>query len=377
MIYLDNAATTGKKPETVIKAVNNALYKLSANPGRSGHKISINAASAVYNSRQKTSDFFSSSGPENVVFTANCTESLNFVIKGLLERGDKCVTSDIEHNAVMRPLFSLGADFKIAAVTENEDETYENFKNIITEDTKLVICTAGSNVLGLKPPIKRIGLLCKEMGIPFAVDAAQGAGVIPINMKEYGIDYLCIAAHKGLYAPMGVGVLIADKPIKKTIIEGGTGTMSESLIQPDMMPEKFESGTVNTPAIAAISAGIDFISKKGINNIYKHEMQLCKTLYFALKNNPDVLLYTNSFNGNNYLPVISFNVKNLTSMETAAYLDGKGIAVRAGLHCAPSAHKKIGTLDIGTVRVSPSVFTTRNEIEYLIKAVNEIKYKKY
>ena len=240
MIYFDNAATTGHKPKSVINAVNYALTNLSANPGRSGHSISQNAATAVYSARQKLSDFFGSTGVETVVFTYNCTQSINFVLKGVLENGDHIVVSDLEHNAVMRPLEKMRVSYTQAIVSlEDDDITVENFKNSVKENTKMIFCTAVSNVLGKILPLKKIGQFCNEKGIIFAVDAAQGAGVIPINMKEMHIDFLCIAAHKGLYCPMGLGVLIARKSIEKTIIEGGTGTESLKFSQPEYLPEKF------------------------------------------------------------------------------------------------------------------------------------------
>ncbi len=373
MIYLDNAATTGKKPISVINANQNALKLMSANPGRSGHTLSMKAADTVYSTRKKVSDFFNALGPERVVFTLNCTESLNFVIKGVLSRGEKCVVSDMEHNAVMRPLCALGADIRVATVEEDPNTTFENFKANIDGNTKLVICTAGSNVTGLKTPISQIGKYCREKGVLFAVDAAQGAGVIPIDMKNQCIDYLCVAAHKGLYAPMGIGILIANADIKKTLIEGGTGTSSESYEQPDMMPERFESGTVNVPAIAALSAGIDFVLGMGIEKIYKHEVLLINRIYKYLAEENIAAVYRGFADSSMYLPVLSFNIKGKTSTETAAYLNSKGIAVRAGLHCAPSAHKKLGTLDTGTVRISTSVFNSQSEIDKVISVLKAIK----
>ena len=234
MIYLDNAATTGKKPPEVIRAVDNALRIYSANPGRGGHKPSMSASAAVYSVRKKLADFFGASGPENVVFTMNCTHSINTVLKGVLKKGDHAVTSSLEHNAVVRPLVKTGAAFDVAAVSLTDDNlTLSEFERKIRPETRLVICTGASNVLGKTLPIGKIGALCRARGVLFAVDAAQTAGVLPINMREMNIDYLCIAPHKGLYAPMGVGVLICEQPIENTLIEGGTGTNSAETVQPD------------------------------------------------------------------------------------------------------------------------------------------------
>lgn len=374
MIYLDNAATTGRKPTGVIKAVGGALRELSANPGRSGHTASLKTADAVYSVREKTAELFGASGAENVVFTLNCTHSINCVIKGVLKAGEHAVTSSLEHNSVMRPLIKQQIPFDTAYVSLTDDRaTLRDFEKKIRPETKLVICTGASNVLGKTLPITEIGALCRDRGVLFAVDAAQIAGVIPINMRQMNIDFLCIAPHKGLYAPMGIGVLICEKPIKNTIIEGGTGTNSAELVQPDSLPERLESGTVNVPAIMGISAGIDYVKQIGINKIYSHEMKLIRYLYRELSKIERVQLYTPEPTDVMYAPVLSFNVYGKTSTEVSQYLSDNGIAVRGGLHCAPFAHRQIGTLDSGAVRVSVAAFNTPSEIGSLIKAIKEIR----
>ena len=374
MIYFDNAATTGKKPTEVIRAVDGALRELSANPGRSGHNASLKAADAVYSVREKTAEFFGASGAENVVFTLNCTHSINCVIKGVLKKGEHAVTSSLEHNSVMRPLIKEEIPFDTAYVSLADDSlTLREFERKIRPNTRLVICTGASNVLGKTLPIAEIGALCRERGVLFAVDAAQIAGVMPINMRQMNIDYLCVAPHKGLYAPMGIGVLICQKPIENTIIEGGTGTNSAELVQPEGLPERLESGTVNVPEIMGLSAGIDYVKGVGIKKIYSHEMKLIRYLYKELSKNDRVQLYTPEPKDGLYAPVLSFNVYGKTSAEVSQYLNGKGIAVRGGLHCAPSAHRQIGTLDIGAVRVSVAAFNTPAEITSLIKAIKQIK----
>ena len=365
MIYFDNAATTGHKPQSVINAVNFALKNLCANPGRSGHTLSENAAMAVYNARKKTAEFFGSDGAETVVFTANCTTSINYVLKGVLSQGDHVVISDLEHNAVMRPLKAMNVDFTMANVSLNDDEkTLDNFKKAIKPNTKMVFCTAASNVFGKILPIKKIGELCRSRGILFGVDAAQASGVIPIDMQNMNIDYLCIAAHKGLYCPMGLGILIARGPIKKTVIEGGTGTDSINFIQPDTLPEMLESGTINLPAIVSVGAGIDFV-KQHSKCLLGYENNLVKRLYRGLRDS-NIVFYTNPENPG-YAPVICFNVADLPSEHSAGLLNKSGFALRAGLHCAPTAHKKIGTLKQGAVRFSPSAFNTSGEVDMLIK----------
>ena len=374
MIYFDNAATTGKKPTEVIRAVDGALRELSANPGRSGHNASLKTADAVYSVREKTAEFFGASGAENVVFTLNCTHSINCVIKGVLKKGEHAVTSSLEHNSVMRPLIKEEIPFDTAYVSLADDSlTLREFERKIRPNTRLVICTGASNVLGKTLPIAEIGALCRERGVLFAVDAAQIAGVMPINMRQMNIDYLCVAPHKGLYAPMGIGVLICEKPIENTIIEGGTGTNSAELVQPEGLPERLESGTVNVPEIMGLSAGIDYVKGVGIKKIYSHEMKLIRYLYKELSKNDRVQLYTPEPKDGDYAPVLSFNVHGKTSAEVSQYLNGKGIAVRGGLHCAPLAHRQIGTLDIGAVRVSVAAFNTPAEITSLIKAIKQIR----
>ena len=363
MIYFDNAATTGKKPENVIKAVNNAMITLSANPGRSGHNLSSKAAEAVFSVREKIANFFGADGPEQVCFTQNCTHSLNCVIKGITSKGNRILTSSLEHNAVMRPIKKTGLGYDNVLVDFSDDDvTLSRFESKIMPNTKLLICTGASNVFGKTLPIKKIGELCHRKGVYFAVDSAQIAGVMPINMKEMNIDFLCIAPHKGLYAPMGTGILICRKNLNDTIIEGGTGTNSEDYNQPDVLPEKIESGTVNLPGIMGIGAGIDFVKNLGYKKIYNHEIQLIEELYNGLKKNKNIILYTPSPKKYGYAPVLSFNYKGLSSGETAKILSINGIAVRSGLHCAPIAHKSVGTLEEGTVRVSVSVYNNHKEI---------------
>lgn len=378
MIYLDNAATSGTKPERVINAVNLALRKYSANPGRSGHKLSLEASQLIFEARSAVKDFFAADLEENVVFTMNCTHAINIVIKGVLQGGDHVITSDLEHNAVMRPLERLKKENKItydiAEVDMYDDnKTADNFKKLITPKTKLIICTGASNVLGHILPIEKIGKLCHDNNVLFAVDAAQTAGVVPINMQKQNIDFLCVAAHKGLYAPMGAGILIARKPIPYTIIEGGTGTASLSLVQPDDMPEKLESGTVSLPLIAGIKAGIGFVKSMGIEKIYSHEFNLSEYLYDHLKRLPNIEIYSPYPRFFHTAPVISFNIKDKTSDEIAGILNSKNIAVRAGLHCAPLAHKNTLTEQNGSVRVSLGVFNTKKELDYLVNVLKIIK----
>ena len=377
MIYFDNAATTGIKPKVVVEAVKNALEHYSANPGRSGHSASIKTAEAVYKTREKLSEFFGSDGPETVVFTQNCTHSANCVIKGILKKGDHCIISSLEHNAVVRPLVKTGISYSVADVSlEDDDITVENFRSLIKPNTRLIFCMGASNVWGKILPIEKIGKLCREKGILFAVDAAQTAGVIPIDMKKQNIDFLCMAPHKGLYAPMGIGVLIARKNLPQTIIEGGTGTNSLELFQPPRLPERLESGTLNVPAVLGVLAGLDYVSKIGIRRLYESELSLIVKLYRELKMMPQIVLYTPLPAPNSYAPLLSFNLKDSDSSKVANLLSQNNIAVRGGLHCSPFAHRQMGTQNMGAVRVSVASFNNGAEIDGFISVLRSKILKK-
>ena len=377
MIYLDNAATTSPKPKIVLRACDYALKELCANPGRSGHALSVKAADAVYKCRVKAADFFGLEDPERVVFTKNCTEALNTVIKGLSLENCEVITSCFEHNSVARPLFSLkkrGVKTRIAKVYfGDKQKTVESFRSLITDKTRLIICTHASNVCGTVLPIKEIGELCRERNIPFAVDGAQSAGMIPIDMKRDNIDFLCLPGHKGLYGPMGTGLLLCKGDLPDTLTEGGTGNLSHTLFQPDDLPERLESGTINVPGIAGLSAGIDFVKKTGLSRINRHEKQLCTILFGALSDNKSITLYGEDPAVSDTAPVVSFNIRDIPSEQVSAELSARGIAVRAGLHCAPFAHEALGSLKTGTVRVSFSVFNTPDEAKFLIKSIENIQ----
>ncbi len=374
MIYLDNAATSGKKPQAVVNSVKYALENLNANAGRSGHLLSLRASEEIYRARELAADFFGADDAAQVVFTQNCTHSINQVLKGVLKSGDRVIVSDLEHNAVMRPLNKMGIGFSVAEVSFYDDNlTISAFERLITADTKMIFVTAASNVWGKKLPLAKLGALCKSRGLQFGVDAAQGAGIMTVNMRDMGIDYLCIAPHKGLYAPMGLGILIARRPIENTLIEGGTGTNSLELTQPMELPERLESGTVNLPAIMGAAVGIKFVQKMGVDKIAAHEMKLIKKLHSELSSNKNVILYTPAPDVSEYAPVLSFNLRGLGSAEAAQELSKRGFAVRGGLHCAPMAHKLMGTLDMGAVRVAPSVFNTSEDIERLAYTLKNLK----
>ncbi|MCH5352310.1 MAG: cysteine desulfurase [Acutalibacter sp.] len=378
MIYLDNSATTYPKPPQVREAMARAMREFGANPGRSGYEMSMRTSEAVFACRESAARFFGAAGPECVVFTPSCTQALNLVLKGYLKPGDHVVVSDLEHNAVMRPLTELtkqGVTYTAAKVTPGDsDATMEAFRQAMRENTRLVICTQASNVFGIRVPVERIAALCHQYGAKICVDSAQSAGIIPIDMADSGIDFLCCAGHKGLYGPMGMGMLLFRDPqdLLKTLIEGGTGTQSRSMLQPDDPPERYESGTLNVPGIIALRAGIEFVRQKKPEVIWQAEMQKTEILYQRLSRIPGVKLYTERPGLPWYVPVLSFNVEGRPSEEVGELLAKPGIAVRCGLHCAPLAHEKMGTLETGTVRVSPSVFTKREEMEALANRIGQI-----
>jgi selenocysteine lyase/cysteine desulfurase len=317
---------------------------------------------------------FGAQKPSNVVFTLNCTQALNMVIKGILKPGDHVVTSCVEHNAVMRPLNKLedmGITYTAATVFPGDDEkTLDSFRKGINAKTALIICTHASNVWGIRLPVERIAALGKIYGIPILIDGAQSAGILPIDVQKMGIDFLCVAGHKGLYGPMGTGMLITNQSDKlDTIIEGGTGTNSMKLCQPNEMPQKFESGTPNMPGICGLRAGMEFVKFKGREEIFSHENKLITYLYDNLKKIAGVKLYMPRPEKDFFVPLLSFNVDGYVSDEVGKILDQNGIEVRTGLHCSPAAHEFGGTSEIGVVRVSPSVFNTKAEVDKLVETI--------
>ena len=379
MIYLDNGATTFPKPNIVINSVCNTLRNYGANPGRGGHKLAMKASEILYDARKNVADFFAVEDSSNVIFTPSCTTSINTVVKGILKKGDHVIISSYEHNAVLRPIEKLkdrGVTYSVAEVFEGDNErTLDSFREQIRPNTRLVVCTYASNVFGIKLPVERICALCHQYGILTCVDAAQAAGIVPIYLKDSSIDFLCIAGHKGLYGPMGTGALIVNcDTIPDTLIEGGTGSNSASKNQPDILPDRFESGTGNLPGFVGMGNGVNFVKCKGEINLYKREMQLVQKAHKALSQMNNVILYTDYPDIDYYVPVLSFNIRDKDSETVSQILSSRyNIATRAGLHCAPLAHKTKGTLESGTVRVVPSAFTTFNDINSLISAVSNIK----
>ena len=378
MIYLDNSATTYPKPPQVIRAVQNAVKNFSFNPGRGGYRQSLQTAQKVFEARETIAAFFDAPSPESVIFTPGCTQSLNTVIKGVLKHGDHVVISSLEHNAVYRPLYQLSKageiTFDIADVAIGDDEaTIANFRNAINRRTKMLICTHASNVIGYHLPTERLCALAHNYDILFCLDAAQSAGVFPINMMNDGYDFVCCPGHKYLYGPMGIGLLLLGNDSKVVpLIAGGTGSVSSHPDMPDFYPDRLESGTQNIAGIIGLKAGIDFVKRRGMRNIYQKESRLIDHLYRQLRSDDRIhIIGREDERVRAYAPVLAFTVDHIDSETVSKMLsDQFHIAVRGGLHCAPLAHTALKTIDQGVVRLSPSVFTTANEVSILLNALN-------
>lgn len=375
MIYLDNGATSFPKPLSVRQNVDISLKKFSANPGRSGHSLSLRAAKEIFECRKRLKELFNVNSEEEIIFTENCTMALNTVIFGLLSEGDHVLISSMEHNSVTRPLESLkdkGVTYSTFDYSYDDNETVDNVRNLIKPETKLVICTHASNVFGFRFPIERICALCHAYGILFCVDSAQSAGVFDIDVGTNQYDFVCMSGHKSLYGPMGTGVLILNNRNLKPLLYGGTGTESVKKSQPKGLPEKFESGTQNMNGISGLKAGVDFVKNRGIKNIYNHEYKLAKRLFNGLANNRKVITYNKSFDYGKVAPVVSFNIDGVYSEDLVAKLNKYGIMTRGGLHCSPLAHTTMNTIENGTVRVVPGAFNTINDINYLLNVIRKL-----
>ena len=378
MIYWDNAATTYPKPSSVQKAVKWSMTAYGGNPGRGGHRLSMASAEQVYECREAVARFFGLQDPTGVVFMPNCTTALNTVIQGVMRDGGRVIVSDLEHNAVWRAVNALRGQPRVdvAAWSSDEEETVENFRRAIRSDTRLIVCTHASNVFGVTFPIRKLAALAHQYGALFCVDAAQTAGVLPIDMQADDIDYLCVAAHKGLYAPMGMGLLLCcERERVPSLIQGGTGSYSLLAQQPAELPERLESGTPNMLGISGLLAGLRFVEGQGRERIYKHELDLLSLVRQRLSGTQGITLYSNLPAFGKTAPVLSVTVDGVPPEDVARELDRHDVAVRAGLHCAPLAHRRFGTLPLGTVRLAPSVFSTREEAEIICKLFHQIAQK--
>ena len=375
MIYFDNAATTYPKPRSVVKSLSEAADSFGGNPGRSGHTLSLRTAEMVYGVRKKAAEFFDLE-PERVIFTLNCTHALNLAIKGALRPGDHVVTSCLEHNSVLRPLHTLekrGVEYTVVSPGAGDAATLQAFAAAVKPGTAAIVCTHGSNLTGKILPVEKIAVLCKERGLLLIVDAAQSAGLLPLSVDKLGRCVVCTAGHKGLYGVSGTGMMLLGKGVTlSTLTEGGTGSVSANLDQPDFLPDRFESGTVNTIGICSLGKGLDFVKGRGLSRIYRHEMGICLQLFRALEANKNLRVLDPSFGVGTHLPVLSFVHKRLDCGEVGARFDRAGIAVRSGLHCAPLAHRFYGTEKTGAVRLSPGAFTGKAETEALLKEIKKM-----
>ena len=376
MIYLDNAATTYPKLPEVIKAVSKCLKEEGANPGRGGYSLAIRAARVIYNTREQLARLFNVDDSANIVFTLNATDSLNMAIKGIVRPGDHVVTTMVEHNAVLRPLQWLETNRKVefskVPASSEGDIDLNVLEAAIKPNTVLMVINHASNVIGSILPIAAIAEIAHRRNIPILVDAAQTAGGFPIDVQTMGIDMLAFTGHKALFGLQGTGGLYISPDLEvMESRQGGTGSDSSGP-QPKVRPDRYESGTPNTPGIAGLGAGVEFILKVGVKNIFNHEQILIERLMAGFKNIPGLTMYGPSV-GVERVPLVSVNLAGISPHMLAHTLDKVfDIGVRAGLHCAPGAHQTIGTAEKGTVRFGLSYLTTEDEVDEAIAAVSKI-----
>ena len=372
MVYLDSAATTLQKPVSVRRAVFSAMERM-ASPGRGGHRPAMLAAEAAFHCRQAAAELFHVDDPENVVFTLNATHALNLAIKSVVKPGDTVVVSGYEHNAVTRPLAALGCNIKVACAPLFDQETVlAAFEEQITEDVSCVICTHVSNVFGFILPIEDIARLCREKRTPLILDASQSAGSLPVHMDELGCAFIGMPGHKGLYGPQGTGLLLCgEKQATTPLLEGGTGSLSALQEMPAFLPDRLEAGTHNVPGIAGLLEGIRYVKRRGEGAILRREQALAQQALRGLSSVSGVTIYA-AQDLAVQAGVLSFQVDRLDCEEVGERLGQRGIAVRAGLHCAPYAHKSVGTEERGTVRASFSDFNTPVEVRAFVREVSRL-----
>lgn len=373
MIYFDNAATTFPKPSTVTDEVSRCITGYCGNPGRGAHPLAMKAAEKIYNCRELLSDFFDVGDPARVLFTQNTTYALNLALKGLLVPGSHILLSELEHNAVLRPVNRLAArgivDFDLFPVIGLSDaQILSGIRARLRPDTAAVVCLHASNICSRVLPIREIGALCHQHGLRFFVDAAQSAGRIPISVSGMHIDALAVPGHKSLYGIQGCGALLLGKDVlPETLVEGGSGVDSLSPAMPELPPERYEAGTLPTPAIVGLAEGIEFLRDHGIEEIEQRERTLFTALAERLSTLPRIRIFEPDAPG----AVLLFEKEGVPSAAVAEALAARGICVRAGLHCAPLAHRALGTPEGGAVRVSFGAFNTLREIDSLWRALQD------
>lgn len=375
MIYMDNAATTLQKPECVAKAVVNAMNSFG-NAGRGLNDASMGASRVVYDTREKLCRLFHGENPKQFAFTSNATESLNTAIQGLIGPGDHVITTMLEHNSVLRPLYereAVGVELTILKCDTYGNISYEEIEAAIRENTKAIVCTHGSNLTGNLTDIGRIGAIAKKHGILLIADASQTAGLIPIDVQEMQIDVLCFTGHKGLYGPQGTGGIyvrpgVETKPLKR----GGSGIETYNKNHPTQMPTALEAGTLNSHGIAGLNAALTYIEETGVEHICQLALERMWQFYEGVCDIPGVTVY-GDFSGKERVPIVSLNIEEFDSAEVSdELLTEYGIATRAGGHCAPLMHEALGNVEQGAVRFSFSHFNTQEEVEKAISAIREL-----
>lgn len=372
-MYLDNAATTYPKPDVVYDAIQHVLRNVGASPGRGGYRLSLAAGRVLFQARETAAGFFSITDSSRVIFTHNATGALNLALQGILTPGDHVVTSSMEHNSLLRPLYALrakGVEVSIVPATADGVIAVDDMRRAVQKNTKLIAVSHVSNVCGAIQPIGQLAELSREAGALFLVDAAQSAGYLPLAVEQLGIDLLAAPGHKGLLGPSGTGLLYVAPHVRLTsVLQGGTGSHSTAEEQPLVMPDGFEAGTHNLPGIAGLQAGMEFLTERGISSVHQHEQGLLLQAEQALRKIPGVTVHGPADPAGR-CSVLSFTVSGVDPSLLAVELDhGFDIAVRAGLHCAPLAHRTLGTLPGGTVRLSPGWSTTSEEIAFFSDAV--------
>ena len=376
MIYLDNAATTYHKPQSVIDAVVEAMQGMG-NSSRGSHSGALKAARTVYDARCKAAALFGCSDPSRVVFTSNSTEALNIALSGLFAPGDHVISTDLEHNSVLRPLYRLQAEEGVLLDFVRADRQgcvdYDDFEVLIRPETKAVVCNHASNLTGNMLDLDQIGSICRKHGLLLVVDASQTAGCIPIDVEKTGISVLCFTGHKGLYGPQGTGgMCIAEGVEIRPFKVGGSGVQSFSKTQPEQYPTRLEAGTLNGHGLAGLSAAFDFIAETGVEAIHAKEIALMRRFYDGVKDIPGVKVY-GDFSTDDRAAIVALNIRDYESGEVSDELsENYGIATRPGAHCAPRMHEALGTAEQGAVRFSFSYFNTEAEVDIAIDAIREI-----
>lgn len=375
MIYLDNAATTMKKPECVIEAVAEAMRSMG-NAGRGVHEASLGASRTVYETRRLLADFFGAENPKQIAFTANSTESLNIAIKGLFNPGDHVITTVLEHNSVLRPLYELaenGVKLSFVGCGPDGQPRYDEFESLIRKNTRGIVTTHGSNLTGNLVDLMRVGRTARAHGLLLIVDASQTAGVFPIDVTKLGIDVLCFTGHKSLLGPQGTGGLcVREGLVIRPLLSGGSGVQTYSRTHPAEMPTALEAGTLNSHGIAGLHAAVEYIMKTGLDVIRQKETALMQRFYENVREIPGIRIY-GDFSDMNRCPIVTLNLLDYDSSEVSDELFMSwGIATRPGAHCAPLMHEALGTVSQGAVRFSFSHFNTEEEADTAAGALKEL-----